>query len=88
METQKEVDMFFDALIHMMSHYKVSGIGRDSVLELITKNIDRLSGIHWTRNFLESTDGECIFMFFFILIVIKSFYCKGIDINLELILVT
>ncbi|XP_064596944.1 protein unc-45 homolog B-like [Liolophura sinensis] len=53
-ETQKLVDEIFQALTKMLIHGKVSAIGRDSAMELIIRNIPRLTNIGWTRQFLES----------------------------------
>lgn len=50
------VDGVFNVLIKLINSNKLSGHGRDSVLEVLIKNVDSKDGFNWTRKFLD-TDG-------------------------------
>ena len=50
------IDQVFGALVKCINSHKMSACGRDSVLELIIRNITSKDGLNWTRKFLE-TDG-------------------------------
>ena len=44
-------------MVKMIQHIKVSACGRDAAMELMIKNVTRKTGVHWTKQFLE-TEGE------------------------------
>ena len=57
---QKFVDEVFTGLVKMLQHVKVSAYGRDAAMELLIKLVTRKSGLHWTKQFLD-TDGNLYF---------------------------
>lgn len=48
----------FTGLVKMLTNAKVTGWGRDSAMELITKNVVSLSGADWTSPFLDTEGVE------------------------------
>ena len=69
-ESNKLMDYIFPALITMLGHHKVSGFGRDNVMEIILKFVTRKDGCGWAKYFI---DGGGIYhfdnLFHFILLV-------------------
>ncbi|KAK2185884.1 hypothetical protein NP493_219g00021 [Ridgeia piscesae] len=52
-ESNKLMDYIFPALITMLGHHKVSGFGRDNVMEIILKFVTRKDGCGWAKYFID-----------------------------------
>lgn len=55
---QKFVDEVFSGLVKMFQHVKVSACGRDAAMELVIKTVSRKTGLHWTKQFLDTNGIE------------------------------
>ena len=53
------VDQVFNYLVKMFDMGKVTPEGRDSAMELVTKNVTYKKGLAWTGKFLD-TDGKTV----------------------------
>ncbi|CAH1772776.1 unnamed protein product [Owenia fusiformis] len=56
-EEQKMINEIFNAIIGILTSSKISGCGRDSLLEILIKFVARQGGVGWTRTFIEYTEG-------------------------------
>ncbi|XP_059159909.1 protein unc-45 homolog B-like [Physella acuta] len=57
-ESSAFLDEVFKALVKMLVSSKVSAFGRDSAMELITKNVTSKDGLDWTKPFLDTQGVE------------------------------
>lgn len=59
---QTFVDEIFSSMTKMLPSRKISAIGRDAIIEIFIKYITGISGVGWTKQFIES-EGEFIMIF-------------------------